>query len=343
MREPLPLACATSAAYAEAARRRATIRRRGARASGTSALRTSTRRTTSPSTSSSSAACLPFDELLAARRAPTSRRRLGARTRPPLRPPTRAACGTGLLGCEEVDDRERRRSPFDVCGPLPTGVTVLEASAGTGKTYTIAALAARYVAEGIAARAAAARDVHAHGHRRAARARARAAGRRRGRAATRSLAGAEPGRDEVVAAARRRAPRERGRDAPRPTSPRALADFDAATIATTHGFCQEVLGGLGVAGDVEPDIDVRRGPRRPASTRSSTTSTSARFHWRRRGRAFDRARRRSQIARAAVEQPDRAARARRRAADDRRRRCAAGSRCAVRAELERAQAARWRS
>ncbi len=38
---------------------------------------------------------------------------------------------------------------FDVCGPLPSGVTVLEASAGTGKTYTIAALAARYVAEGI--------------------------------------------------------------------------------------------------------------------------------------------------------------------------------------------------
>ena len=34
---------------------------------------------------------------------------------------------------------------------------------------------------------------------------------------------------------------------------RALADFDAATIATTHGFCQEVLGGLGVAGDVDPD------------------------------------------------------------------------------------------
>ncbi len=38
--------------------------------------------------------------------------------------------------------------PFDICGPLPTGVTVLEASAGTGKTFTIAALAARYVAEG---------------------------------------------------------------------------------------------------------------------------------------------------------------------------------------------------
>ena len=32
----------------------------------------------------------------------------------------------------------------------------------------------------------------------------------------------------------------------------ALADFDAATIATTHQFCQQVLTGLGVAGDSEP-------------------------------------------------------------------------------------------
>ena len=40
-------------------------------------------------------------------------------------------------------------SAFDVCGRLPTKVTVLEASAGTGKTFTIAGLAARYVASGI--------------------------------------------------------------------------------------------------------------------------------------------------------------------------------------------------
>ena len=46
-----------------------------------------------------------------------------------------------------IDDDQQ--PPFDLRGPLPTGVTVLEASAGTGKTYTIAALAARYVAEGI--------------------------------------------------------------------------------------------------------------------------------------------------------------------------------------------------
>ena len=37
--------------------------------------------------------------------------------------------------------------PFDPYGPLPTGTTVLEASAGTGKTFTIAALVTRFVAE----------------------------------------------------------------------------------------------------------------------------------------------------------------------------------------------------
>ena len=39
---------------------------------------------------------------------------------------------------------------FDLTGPLPSGTTVLEASAGTGKTFAIAALAARYLAEGAA-------------------------------------------------------------------------------------------------------------------------------------------------------------------------------------------------
>ena len=41
---------------------------------------------------------------------------------------------------------------FDICGPLPqpATTTLLEASAGTGKTWTIAALVTRYVAEGTA-------------------------------------------------------------------------------------------------------------------------------------------------------------------------------------------------
>ena len=36
----------------------------------------------------------------------------------------------------------------------------------------------------------------------------------------------------------------------------ALSDFDAATIATTHGFCQQVLASLGVVGDAERDLDL---------------------------------------------------------------------------------------
>src|SRR4051812_33932588 len=38
---------------------------------------------------------------------------------------------------------------FDLCGPLPRGVALLEASAGTGKTFAIAALVARLVADGV--------------------------------------------------------------------------------------------------------------------------------------------------------------------------------------------------
>ena len=142
--------------------------------------------------------------------------------------------------------------PFDVCGPLPTGVTVLEASAGTGKTYTIAALAARYVAEG--------RPLDqlllvtftrmATGELRD-RVRERLADAERGLA--RVLAGAPvAGLDDVVALLADAAPAEV--ELRRRRLARALADFDRATIATTHGFCQEVLGGLGVAGDVEPDV-----------------------------------------------------------------------------------------
>ena len=42
--------------------------------------------------------------------------------------------------------------PFDLLGPLPTprSTTVLEASAGTGKTFALAGLVTRYVAEGVA-------------------------------------------------------------------------------------------------------------------------------------------------------------------------------------------------
>ncbi len=142
---------------------------------------------------------------------------------------------------------------FDLRGPLPSGVTVLEASAGTGKTYTIAALTARYVAEGMPLE----RMLLITFTR-------MATGELRDRVRerlvdtedrlSRILGGAhDSGADEIVTllAAGPRAEIERRRD----RLLRAIANFDAATIATTHGFCQEVLAELGTIGDLEPGTE----------------------------------------------------------------------------------------
>jgi exodeoxyribonuclease V beta subunit len=142
--------------------------------------------------------------------------------------------------------------PFDLTGPLPTGVTVLEASAGTGKTYTIAALAARFIAQG--------RPLHelllvtftrmATGELRE-RVRERLVGTEQ--ELTRFLSGAPlETSDEIVQllAGGERLEVEQRRD----RLAHAIANFDAATIATTHGFCQEVLAELGTLGDLEPDV-----------------------------------------------------------------------------------------
>ena len=136
---------------------------------------------------------------------------------------------------------------FDVCGPLPTGVTVLEASAGTGKTWTIAALAARYVAEGTPLE-----RLLLVTFTRMATGELRERVRERLVGAERALAGNAP-QDELVRHLAAGTPDEVAQR--RANLSRAVADFDAATIATTHGFCQEVLSGLGVAGDVERDTE----------------------------------------------------------------------------------------
>ena len=136
---------------------------------------------------------------------------------------------------------------FDVCGPLPTGVTVLEASAGTGKTWTIAALAARYVAEGTPLE-----RLLLVTFTRMATGELRERVRERLVGAERALAGNAP-QDELVRHLAAGTPDEVAQR--RANLARAVADFDAATIATTHGFCQEVLSGLGVAGDVERDTE----------------------------------------------------------------------------------------
>jgi exodeoxyribonuclease V beta subunit len=138
---------------------------------------------------------------------------------------------------------------FDLLGPLPEGTVVLEASAGTGKTYTIAALATRYVAEAgiplsqlmlVTFGRAATQELRERTRQRLASA-ARglndlAAARLSSDDVVRHLATAA---DEVVLERRRRLTV-------------ALSDFDAATITTTHSFCQRMLDGLGIAGDREP-------------------------------------------------------------------------------------------
>lgn len=120
---------------------------------------------------------------------------------------------------------------FDPAGPLPTGITLLQASAGTGKTHAIAGLVARYVAEGVATLD----RILVVTYTRLATAELRERVRLRLREAEADLGGpgAAAGADDRL---------RRVRD--------ALADFDAATIATTHGFCQRMLAALGTAGGV---------------------------------------------------------------------------------------------
>jgi exodeoxyribonuclease V beta subunit len=140
---------------------------------------------------------------------------------------------------------------FEITGPLPqVGTTVLEASAGTGKTYAVAALATRFVAEAVApleellvitfSRAATqelrdrVRDMFVRG--------AAALDDPTLRATDplfERLASDDDGRplDADELAARRRRLLD------------AVANYDAATIATTHEFCNAVLRSLGVAGD----------------------------------------------------------------------------------------------
>jgi exodeoxyribonuclease V beta subunit len=143
-------------------------------------------------------------------------------------------------------------APYDVCGDLPTGTTLLEASAGTGKTFTIAALATRLVAEGNCELP----QLMLVTFSRAATQELRQRVRERFATTHRALGEPEQARvnrdddlvrlladatDDEVAARRR-------------LLGRALSAFDAATIATTHGFCLQMLAGLGVVADHDRDL-----------------------------------------------------------------------------------------
>lgn len=140
---------------------------------------------------------------------------------------------------------------FDVCGPLPTGTTVLEASAGTGKTFTIAALATRYVAEGHVRLP----ELLLVTFGRMATGELRDRVRARLVATERALrdAGARTAQDPLVRHLADVDDAELDRRRRRLTV--ALSEVDAATITTTHGFCRQALDALGTAGGggvVEP-------------------------------------------------------------------------------------------
>lgn len=139
---------------------------------------------------------------------------------------------------------------FDLLGPLPDpGSTVLlEASAGTGKTFALAGLTARYLADGrarpdelllITFGRLASRELRD-------RVRTLVAG------ALDVLGGVRAAENDLERflldgpAELRNARHARLRD--------ALADFDAATIVTIHQFCSLVLKSLGVAGDTDETL-----------------------------------------------------------------------------------------
>ncbi|MBS9534968.1 exodeoxyribonuclease V subunit beta [Mycobacterium sp. M1] len=139
---------------------------------------------------------------------------------------------------------------FDLTGPLPAAgsTVVLEASAGTGKTFALAGLTTRYLADGLARPdqlllltfgRLASRELRERVRTLAVGAVAVLNGRR------------EPANDLerflLNGPAEVRAARlTRLRD--------ALADFDAATIVTIHQFCSLVLKSLGVAGDTDETL-----------------------------------------------------------------------------------------
>ncbi|WP_152316437.1 UvrD-helicase domain-containing protein, partial [Mycobacterium tuberculosis] len=142
---------------------------------------------------------------------------------------------------------------FELLGPLPREgtTTVLEASAGTGKTFALAGLVTRYLAE----TAATLDEMLLITFNRAASRELRERVRGQIVEAVGALQGDAPPSGELVEHLLRGSDAERAQKRSRLRD--ALANFDAATIATTHEFCGSVLKSLGVAGDNAADVELK--------------------------------------------------------------------------------------
>ena len=152
--------------------------------------------------------------------------------------------------------------PLRLDDPLPTGTLVLEASAGTGKTFTIAALVTRAVAEGrctlpqllvVTFTRAATAELRDRVRSRLVQAADHVAAAVQVGASTWTPTGdpvldglVDPADPALVADPEELVHR---RDRLR----RAVAEFDAATISTIHGFTQQVLRSVGLSADVHRD------------------------------------------------------------------------------------------
>lgn len=141
--------------------------------------------------------------------------------------------------------------PFSLVGDLPAArsTTVLEASAGTGKTFALAGLVTRYIAEGVATLD----QMLLITFSRAATQELRDRVRRQIVDAVHAFdRKGVTGNNEVITHLLNASDDERKERQRRLRD--ALAAFDAATIATTHQFCQLVLKSLGVAGDTDSGV-----------------------------------------------------------------------------------------
>ncbi|MFD1824428.1 UvrD-helicase domain-containing protein [Mumia zhuanghuii] len=132
---------------------------------------------------------------------------------------------------------------FDITAPLPSGTTLIEASAGTGKTWTLSALVVRYVAEPGRPLS----ELLIVTFSRAASQELRERVRERMAETLTALQRGDVTADVLVNHLRDCSDDELAARIDRLAT--AVADFDTATIATIHQFCHYVLKGLGVAGD----------------------------------------------------------------------------------------------
>ncbi|MDO5083528.1 MAG: UvrD-helicase domain-containing protein [Arachnia propionica] len=137
---------------------------------------------------------------------------------------------------------------FDITADLPDGPLLLEASAGTGKTWTLVGLAARLVAEFDVPL----RHLLVLTFSRAATTELRGRLRRRLVSVADDIELVLAGRDVTDPVARHLA----SQPDPQVAVSRlrhAVADFGSATVATIHSFCQDQLRSLGVLGDWADD------------------------------------------------------------------------------------------